>query len=446
MEATSVTRERFVVARSLAVLLGAGALLTACSEPGSLMIVLGEVPRVTASTTVAIPGVVTRVPAKETEIVVTATGGSAPATDTVSADGTFAVSVLLTRNTEATITLTAEDGTGAVSPPVTVTVRQDLQRPQITTFTPTGADVSTTPTVEVTFNEPVKLSGPSGVQLLSRGSPVPASALLSSDSLTVTLSLGRLLSRNSAYVLSFPGVTDLAGNGPDESASAACFVTVNSAPASVNQPDSTDDLWQLGTPVDPSPSDIDQLRLSLESDTLFGVMRFTTARSFGSDTVSNNVWVYLDIDLDQDSTTGFLSNKDLAFGPDLSSGLGVEGAIWVDTFSSFGGSAVAGAWADSSSINVADTFVPDVCGPYVGFAVPFAALGSDDGNFDYVLVAGNTNKTSSGDVYLADPMPESGHNSVAFAGLFASGVPRTAATESRTRTAVPVRLFPFRFP
>lgn len=409
--------------RSLAAVLAGALTVGACSEPGSLVIALGIVPDVTASSSLAIDGTVTRTPTKETEIVITASGGRLPVSDTAAMDGSFSISVPLAANTTQTITLTAQDGTGSVSAPVTVTVRQDGVEPQVTGFTPSGADVSTQPTIEVTFSEPVRLSGTGAIQLLHNGATVPASALLASDSLRVTLSLGRLLTENAVYLMAFPGVTDIAGNGLTTGTS-ACFVTANTAPAALSQSDPTGDIFTAGTPSNPSPSDLDLFRLSLHSDTLFGVLRFTTPRSFGSDAEPNNAFAYIGIDLDQDSATGYGTYKDTIFATlNVPSGLGAEAAIWIDWFPNFGDSAIVGQRDGPASLTVTSFFLPDVCGRYMGFAIPFASLGADDGDFDYVILAGNSQGTAA---TLYDPMPESGHYSVAFAGLFVPPYPAVA--------------------
>ncbi|MGD2136190.1 MAG: hypothetical protein PVF27_08520, partial [Gemmatimonadales bacterium] len=52
------------------------AAFVACTEPGTLVISLGRVPAATAETELAISGNVSRVPAKETEIVLTSSGGA----------------------------------------------------------------------------------------------------------------------------------------------------------------------------------------------------------------------------------------------------------------------------------------------------------------------------------------------------------------------------------
>lgn len=402
--------------------------LLACSEPGTLVITLGGVPTTTAATHVSISGVVSRVPAQETQIIVTSSGGAAPASDTASADGSFTLPVSLVANAVNTIVLTAQDGTGSVSAPVTVEVRQDGVAPSVVSVTPTGDDVSTAPSISVTFSEPVVLDGTDAVQLGNRVHAVPASALLSTDSLTVSLALSEVLLENAVYGLTFPGVEDVAGNAvtPPES---ACFVTANTVPAATQQTDPTDDIYALGDPVGRSPPDVDLVRLAIHTNRLFGVLRFTTVRSFGSTTQlpTNNTFAYLELDLDEDSATGSVTLKDTLFAGVLGrSGLRAEAVVAIDWFGQFGDSAVVGQyWADTSLVfDVTHAFIPEVCDRYVGFAVPFGTLGTDDGNFGYVLFAGN----EEADGLLLDPMPESGHFTAAFAGQFAPGGAPVAST------------------
>jgi hypothetical protein len=381
------------------------------------VISLGRVPAATAETELAISGNVSRVPAKETEIVLTSSGGTSPTSDTASMDGSFTIRVSLVTNVLNTIVLTAQDGTGSVSSPVTVEVRQDAVPPTVASTTPTGAEVSTAPTLAVTFSEPVVLEGTDAVELGNAVHTAQTSALLSGDSLTVTLGLTSVLFENAVYRFTFPGVTDVAGNAVTPSGT-ACFVTANSGLAAADETDPADDLFLVGSPAGTSPADVDFVRLSIHSSRLFGVLRFTTPRSFGSVDSANNAFAYVDLDLDQDSTTGFVTLKDTVFAgdPGLSSGIRVEYVIGVDWFPQFADSAVVGQYVEAGGFQTSFRFLPDVCGRHLGFAVPMAQLGGDDGNFDYVILAGNVEP--AGDLVI-DPVPESGHHTVAFAGVAA---------------------------
>lgn len=422
--------------------LGALLLLGACgTEPSAVLtITLDNAPSLVRSATVAISGLVTRTPAKETTIIVTAAGGQTAAADTAGAGGRFTVEVSLNPDARNEIVLTAQDASGAVSPPDTAFVEHDGVSPSVVSATPEGDGAGTMVSVEVLFSEPVVLTGAGALELVNQGLSVSGATTLSAGSLTATFVPQQALQENAIYTIGFPGVTDAAGN-PVAEGPTRCFITELTAPTGTEL-DSTNDLFALGAPTGASPADLVELRLGAQTGRLLGVLRFTTPRQFDPD-AANNASAYLDLDLDQDSTTGFVTFKDTVFSmldPALSSGTRAEYVIALDWFPTLADSAVVGRYDAPLSIEVVATLLPDVCGEFYGFSVSFGLLGSDDGNFDYVVLAGHLEANG----VLIDPAPESGHYTAALAGQFASPFIAESDAARRPPGQVVRARFPFR--
>lgn len=433
---------RAVTTRGQWLSLGAVLLLGACgTEPSAVLtITLDDVPSPVRSATVAISGLVTRTPAKETTIIVTAAGGQTAASDTAGVGGRFTVEVSLNPNTRHQIVLTAQDASGAVSLPDTVFVEHDGVAPSVVSTTPEGDGAGTAVSVEVQFSEPVVLTGAGALELVNQGLSVAGATTLSADSLTATFVPQQALQENAIYTIGFPGVTDAAGN-PVEEGLTRCFITELTA-ATGTELDSTNDLFALGQPTGASPADLVEIRLGAVTGRLLGVLKFTTPRQFEPDS-ANNAFAYLDLDLDQDSTTGFVTLKDALFStldPTLSSGARAEYVIGLDWFPSLADSGAVGRYVDTGVFEIVALLLPDVCGEFFGFSVSFGLLGSDDGNFNYVVLAGNVEANG----ILVDPAPQSGHYTAGLAGQFASPFIAESDVARRSPGQVVRARFPFR--
>ncbi|HEY2825148.1 MAG TPA: Ig-like domain-containing protein [Gemmatimonadales bacterium] len=381
-------------------------LAVGCGDEGpvSIDVKVDGLPAVTNLVLLKITGTVHRTPAKKTTYIVTLAGATKPVADTVDSAGHFAVTVPLTAETANTFTITATDEGGAVSPAVTVGINQDDQPPTVTQVTPlTGTDaVARTQTVSFVLSE----APPGGVSfsLLRQGVPQNGVLTMASDSLHGTFTPVGQLAPNSIYVASFTHLIDAAGNNGNTVRT--CFVTVG---ASTVAPDGVDDLYQAGTPgPNISAADLVEARWARDSSRLTGVFKFTSARSIQlSD--PNNVDLVVDFDIDQNAATGFKSYRDTivaSIGPSAFSGIGAEYIAGLFALSGPADSAFVAPYAGVLKISTVGLFpfIQDVCGPFVGFNVPFINLGNDDGKMNYSVIA----LTEDGSNAYADIMPAQG--------------------------------------
>lgn len=414
-------------------------MLPACaSEPVALFLTLDQPPGATRGDTVELRGTVTRIPPEFADrhvpatlasaITVTATGGSDTAVDTAETDGAFTLRVPLTRNAPNALMLVARDARGNISDSVPLLVKQDAVAPRLAAATPLPGqeNVSLDPVIEVRFSEPIVLtSGGADLQLVTTAQTVRGAFLLSADSLTLNFFPEATLLTNSVYNLTLTEVTDAAGN--PMFGESACFVTgLTGVDFTV-----TDELGDVfGS--SPSPSDLRRMQLSAHGNLLTTVLRFTAPRAF--DTLStDNIFGFLEFDIDQDSLTGFTAFKDFVFsglGPEFSSGTGVEYVVGVEQFT-LGDSAYVGRYVDDLFFEVITTFIPDFCREFIGFAVPIDALTdtggmTDDGNLNLVTFMANLGPND----FSVDPTPTGGHLVVNFAGRF-TAAPFGAPAASR---------------
>jgi hypothetical protein len=395
------------------------------TEPGALTITLnGPPPSLTNAGTLPITGQVTRTPAAGGPIVVTATGGPNAVSDTAGADGSFALSVGLTLNAQNTLTITASDESGSSVTPVSHVVRHDAVPPQVASMNPTsGADGVTPATIQVVFGEPVRPGSPA-FALTLYGVGVPGTAALSPDSLTLTFTPTSALVPNGVHLVSVTGARDVVGN--TLTSGGGCFVTGGTG---ITVFADTGSLFQYGTPAGLVPPDLRELRLGRTATTLHGVLQFAAPRTLDPN-ASNNTSVWIDLDIDQDGGTGFVPFKDIAFaGPGLlpSSGSASEFLIEIGTLLS-GADAVAMYTAQDTaqatfSATVTAPLSPSTCAAFLGFAVPFSAIGGDDGAFDVTLYV---------DVYRNNPAldPQDGSGIIdpaPDAGVYSAGLTAAAA-------------------
>jgi hypothetical protein len=388
----------------LAVIVACGS-ETMTTEPGALTITLnGPPPTLTSTGTLQITGQVTRTPAADVPIVVTATGGPNAVSDTATAGGGFAMSVGLTLNALNNLTISASDEAGSTVTPVSLAVRHDALPPQVASMSPTaGADGVTPATIQVVFGEPVRPGSPA-FALSLYGVDVPGSAALSTDSLTLTFTPSAALVANAVHLVTVTGARDVVGN--TLITGGGCFVTGGTGLTVL--PD-TGPLYQFGTPAGLVAPDLQQLRLGRTATTLHGVMQFTLPRSLDP-SAANNTSAWIDLDVDQDGGTGFVPYKDFVFAGLLPpSGAASEFLIEMGTLDNVDGALVAMYTAQDTAAGTFQATVtaplsPSTCGTLLGFAVPFSAIGGDDGALDltvYVDVFGN----GAG---IIDPAPDAG--------------------------------------
>lgn len=402
---------------------GVLSVLVACgsdgvTEPGALTITLnGPPPSVTNAAAFPMSGQVTRTPAAADQvIVVTATGGVSAVSDTAAADGSFGFTVTLAPNAQNSLSISATDQSGSASTPVMHSVRHDNQPPQVSSMTPaSGSDGVTPATIQLVFDEPVVPGSPT-VQVAVYGTGVPGSAESSADSLTLTFTPSAPLAANAVHVVNVTGSRDALGNVLGSGG--GCFVTGG---AGISVFADTGGFYQYGTPSGLVPPDLRELRWARTTSTLHGILQFDAPRTLDP-TAANNTSVWMDLDVDQDGGTGFVTFKDFVFAGVLpSSGAASEFFIELGTLLD-GADAVAMYTARDTAqgtleFTVTSQLTPGTCGAVFGFAIPFSAIGGDDGAFDvtlYVDVFRGDAPSGSG---IIDPAPDEGVFSAALTAV-----------------------------
>ncbi|MBI4421160.1 MAG: Ig-like domain-containing protein, partial [Gemmatimonadetes bacterium] len=386
------------------------------SEPsGSLEITLDAFSKVTNATNVTLGGGVTRTPPKQTTIVVRATGGLGSPVDTVRG-GRFALKIDLNPNAQNQLSLVASDATGAASEALAVTIRQDNEGPTVAQMTPadTSDNAATNTTISLKMSEPVVVAPGGGLRMSRQGATVSGSSNLSADSLTFSFTPSAPLSPNAIYRLTLSGVTDVATN-PVAATFSSCFATaITGAPATFATTDPSSDLFSSsGSPGTLQPPDLLAARFAREGALFSGIFRFVGPRVF-SNVAANRAAVFIDLDVDQDSTTGFVTFKDTLFLASanstnrfdtLSSGTRAEYIIGLEPHTQLGDSAYVGKYTAPEEFNVMGTFLPGVCGALMGFVAPFSVIGNDDGKINAVVMS----LAASSTFLYVDPMPTKGH-------------------------------------
>src|ERR1051326_2428500 len=111
--------------------LAAGLVFAACHDSGgTLTIALDPYTKLTNATSVPLTGVVTRMPAKNTQIIVTATAGGTSKVDSADGNGHFSINFPLTLNGTTQISISASDKNGGTTPqPIVVSIQQDATPP-----------------------------------------------------------------------------------------------------------------------------------------------------------------------------------------------------------------------------------------------------------------------------------------------------------------------------
>jgi len=433
---------RSVFALALVALVG-----TVCGTeplaPGTLSVQVQPVPALTTTSELIVFGTVTREPAVfGLPLVITIATPIATSVDTAAPNGLFHGLASLTPDANTIITVTASDASGSTSTPVTLSVVQDGTPPTVAHWSPANeADlIMPDAVVQVQFAEPIRPSS-AHVSLQQNSRPIGGLASLSADSLTMTFVPATPLVPNAIYHVDVSGARDVAGNQADSSS--ACFVT-GGALSTVSDP--VNDYFVTATPPAPGtvPTDLTGLRfwwyapITMDTTTLRFLIRYTLPRSL--DAVSPaNTFVALDFDLDQDSTTGVQPIKDLVLGNLLpSSGTGADYGILLIPRASAADSSLTVIWTGPLQGNVIQTFLPDLCGPNIGFTLPRSAIGVPVGPVHLVVYT----EVSDVDVHgFSDAGPDSAYYTVP---LPLYGAPRSGTTglpistgrpfDERTRT------------
>ena len=392
---------------SLAFLLGCG------TEPGILMLTVEDLPKFSLSSSIVVRGTVTREPPSDTPLILTIAGANATVSDTV--DTNFNVTVQLKLNQENQLSITAFDGTGSVANAIVVSVFHDDTGPPIVSSIPLNKQngVALTTAIEVRYGEPLVQSDPSASFTLKHNSrPVPGTATLSGDKTLFTFQPDQPLEPASIYEMVVVGFDDEAGN-PAGGGKHACFITTLSGLQTAVTTDTSTIFFFAG-----DTSVVDNVNmmggtLARSGSTLYGLFEFEKERAL-TDPV-RRASVFVDIDLDNNPTTGFQGLKDFILSdsfPQYNTGLGAEVIISLDAHiladSGFVGVNVSdGEWSDTSL----DTFLPGVCGRFFGFHTTaiFGDSIQDDGNFAYAYTGfaqQDTTTAPSGAVF--DPVPLAG--------------------------------------
>jgi hypothetical protein len=178
--------------------------------------------------------------------------------------------------------------------------------------------------------------------------------------------------------------------------------------------------------------------LARSGSTLYGLFEFEKERAL-TDRV-RRASVFVDIDLDNNPTTGWRGLKDVVLDsfPEFSSGLGAEVIISLDAHvladSGFVGVNVDhGEWSDTPL----DTFLPGVCGQFFGFHTTaiFGDSIQDDGNFAYAYTAfAQQDTTTAESGAFADPVP--------LAGSFVADLTMPGPATLHTTPIPPRRVWP----
>jgi len=387
-------------------------LLGCGTAPGILTLTVEDLPKFSLSSSIVVRGTVTREPPSDTPLILTIAGGNATVSDTV--DTNFNVTVQLKLNQENQLSITAFDGTGSVANAIVVSVFHDDTGPPIVSSIPLNKQngVALTTAMEVRYGEPLVQSDPSASFTLKHNSrPVPGTATLSGDRTLFTFQPDQPLEPASIYEMAVSGFTDEAGN-PAGGGKHACFITTFSG---LQQAVSVDTASTFFLGGDPSALDtLNMLGATMArwGPTLYGVFEFENERSLTGQ--GSRAAVFVDIDLDNNPTTGFQSFKDFQFAqsfPELNTGLGVEMVISLDAHV-VADSGFVGVNTANVAWEVIDTFLPGVCGRFFGFHTTtiFGDSIQDDGNFAYVYtsfaVQDSVAAGSSG--VFADPVPIAG--------------------------------------
>ena len=417
---------------SLAFLLGCGT-----EPPGTLTLTVDDLPKFSPTRSITVSGTVTREPSSDTPIIVAVAGGSKTVSDSV--DTSFSFLVLLKSNQENQLSITAFDRKGSVADAIVVSVFHDDTAPSIVGSIPLDklTDVSLTTAIELRYGEPL-VQGPTASFTLKQNSrPVPGTATLSGDKTLFTFQPDQPLEPASIYEMVVSGFEDEAGN-PAGGGSNACFITTFDPAQTVATQDTSSSIFRSQPPPDVvSPVDMLGATLTRSGPTLYGLFEFASERSLTGQ--SSRASIFVDIDLDNNPTTGFQSFKDFQFDqsfPELSANLGAEMVVSIDAHV-IADSGFVGVNTADVTWDVIDSFLPGVCGRFFGFHTTtiFGDSVQDDGNFAYAYTGFAAQDSSTGSTgVFADPVP--------VAGSFVADLTNPGPSASRTVPLPTRRVWP----
>ncbi len=409
------------------------------TEPsGILTLTVEDLPQFILTATVDVRGTVTREPVSETPVIVSIVGGSATVSDTI-VGGQFTFTVGLKTNQENQLSVTAFDGTGSIAPGVVVSVFHDDTGPLIVSSIPANKDVnvSLTTAIEVRYGEPLVQTTPSAAFTLKQNSrTVLGTATLSIDKTLFTFQPTQPLEPASIYEMVVTGFTDEAGNPTGAN---ACFITA--IPLADSQTDvrvdSSTTIFSGGMPQVVNQVNMLGATLARSGSTLYGLFEFQIERSLLDEATRASVFV--DLDLDNNPATGFLTFKDFQFDtsfPAFNTGLGAEAFISLDAHV-IADSGFVGVNTADVTWDVLDVFLPGVCGRFFGFHTTAILGGSilDDGNFAYAYTGFAVEDSTFGvNGVWADPVP--------LAGSFVANLVTPGPPTSRASPPPPNRVWP----
>ena len=398
--------------RSLLAIVVALSLSCGTEPSGTLTLTVEALPQFILTATVDVRGTVSRDPASDTPVIVTIAGASETVSDTV--DGQFSLTVQLKRNQENQLSVMAFDGTGSIADAVVVPVFHDDTGPLIVSSTPFNkqSGVALTTGIELRYGEPLVMTSPNASFTLKQNSrQVPGTPTLSADQTLFTFQPDQLLEPASIYEMVVTGFTDEAGN-PAGGGGNACFITTVSGLQTAVTTDTSNIFFSGGEPEVLDTVNVLGATLARSGATLYGLFEFQEERSL-LDRVTR-ASVFVDLDLDNNPTTGFQAFKDFQFDlnfPELNTGLGAEAFISLDAHI-IADSGFVGVNTDDVVWDVIDSFLPGVCGKFFGFHTTaiFGDSIQDDGIFAYAYTGFALEDTAASETspVYADPVPMSG--------------------------------------
>jgi len=251
------------------------------------------------------------------------------------------------------------------------------------------------------------------VYLRYKGVIAGSTLALENGNRDVRLTPAGTLGNNRTYTVGVtPGVTS-AGGGT-ATAFTSTFTTVSTSASIV---DAAGDTFGIDTTI--PQADLAGLFASQGEKALTVVISFNTVIAPSNDTSALAVGGYLDIDADQNSSTGFQAASDY-FRPASdagSSGLGDEYLVYL--FQNPNGSFTV--WDVNDSLG---TVMPTYDAHSITFAIPYALIGNDDGNVNLAAVVGLIEPTDIG--------PSNGHMTLGDPGIPATGAaPALLAARAR---------------
>jgi hypothetical protein len=284
-----------------------------------------------------------------------------------------------------------------------------------------SVNVPITDTVTIEFSKPLLPASVNDttVVLSNNGLRVIGTRTLSADARTI--SIAPRMGNNQFYVLEVrSGVQDAAGFALPEPYVTA-FSTAHAAPVSLVDP--TGDTYNASAIPDAT-----SYTVGSTADTLTIQLKFGGPISGSTSGLANAIGGYLDLDTDQDPTTGAGAVAD-AFGPPgTMSGLGSE--YFVVLFLDAGGQMTV---VDAGTGLSAGTVSPTFGDSSVTLRIPVTMLGNFDGNVNSAAIVGTL-------AVPTDVVPNVGHLTLGTRGQV-GGKRTSAALRAAAARLAPVRVW-----